>query len=104
MRTISLAVLGMLLTSTVTSTNIGYRQLGTIQHSSPAFVKVAKFPGQKDSLLISEFSVFGKGKVAVISDIGSKINGDFSTIKSSILSDKFTWPNSVDVIPSEVFG
>jgi len=73
MRTISLAVLGMLLTSSVTSTQVGYKQLGTIYHPSPAFVRVAKFPGQKDSLLVSEFSVFGKGKVAVISDIGDKV-------------------------------
>ncbi|CDW89829.1 UNKNOWN [Stylonychia lemnae] len=105
MRTISLAVLGMLLTSSVQSTNIGYKQLGQFSHPSPAFVKVAKFPGQKDSLLISEFSVFGKGKVAVISDIGDKIqSGNFADIHSSVLSDKFTWPNNVDVVPAEVFG
>ena len=70
MRTISLALLGMLLASTTSAVNIGFKKLGQFNHPSPAFVKVANFPGQKDSLLISEFTVLGKGKVSVIPNIG----------------------------------
>ena len=56
-------------------------------------------------MLISQFGVFGKGKVSVIPNIGDKVaSGDFKNMGAAELSDVFTWPNNVDVVPTEVFG
>eukprot|EP00347_Sterkiella_histriomuscorum_P005215 403357452 len=105
MRSISYALLALLFASTATSSTIGYKKLGQFNHPSPAFIKIAKFPGQKDSMLISQFGVFGKGKVSVIPNIGDKVaSGDFKNMGAAELSDVFTWPNNVDVVPPEVFG
>lgn len=68
-------------------------------------MKVTKFPGQKDMLLISEFEVLGSGKIAVIPDIGAKVaSKDFANIKATQIASGFAWPNEISPIPPEVFN
>lgn len=105
MKTLSLALLALLFASCSAETKIGYKKVGQFNHPSPAFVRVAKFPNQKDHLLISQFTVFGKGSVSVIPNIGDYLTaGSYDNVKSTTLSDAFTWPNNVDVVPPQVFG
>jgi hypothetical protein len=67
-------------------------------------VKVGHFAGQKDYLMISQFSAFGAGKVAVIPDIADKVAAkDWKNIKPVEVSAEFTWPNSIEEVPAEVF-
>jgi len=87
------------------ASSIGYRYLGKIQTSSPAFISVEKFEGQPEFLLISEFSALSSGKVSVIPNIGHIINErQFSQARRHQLSDSFLWPNELTVVPSDVFG
>lgn len=102
MTSLKLATLALLFASSISTatSKIGYKKLGQFNHPSPAFVRVAKFPGQKDHLMLSEFTVFGKGKVHVIPNIGDYLtSGSFNQITSTTLSDVFTWPNNIDVVP-----
>lgn len=56
--------------------------------------------------MISEFGAFSSGKVSIIPNIKDAFTGkaQLSELKSKVLSDKFKWPNSIDVVPAEVFG
>jgi hypothetical protein len=66
---------------------------------------VEKFPNQPEFLLISEFGALSSGKVAVIPNIRDAFEGkaQFSDLKSKVLSSSFKWPNSISVIPQDVF-
>ena len=73
MKRASSIILSLLLAGTALSSKVDYRYLGRITQSQPAFVKIDNFPGQAPSLLVSQFGVFGSGKVSVIKDIASKV-------------------------------
>jgi hypothetical protein len=66
---------------------------------------VQNFPNQPEFLLISEFGAFSSGKVSVIPNIRDAFEGkvQFSDLKSKVLSSSFKWPNSISVIPEDVF-
>lgn len=68
-------------------------------------MKVEKLPGQEEFLLISEFGALVSGKVAVMPGIKEAIaNKNFSGLKTQVLYDQFKWPNSISVVPQDVFG
>ena len=88
------------------ASDVGYKYLGKINTPSPAFIKVEKFPGQQEFLLISEFGAFSSGKVSVIPNIKDIVNSrNFSSApQAKALYSNFKWPNSVSVVPQDVFG
>jgi hypothetical protein len=94
-----------LTTCGVVAQDIAYRYLGRINTPSPAFVKVEKVDGQNEFLLISEFGAFSSGKVSVIPNIKDAVlNKKFDTLTTHSLSENFKWPNSVSIVPNDVFG
>ena len=105
MRSLFALLSSALLVQVGLATDIAYKLLGTIKTDSPAFLQVQKFPNQPEFLLISEFGAFSSGKVSVISNIRDAFEGkaQFSDLKSTVLSSAFKWPNSISVIPEDVF-
>lgn len=88
-----------------TAADIGYRYLGKIETSSPAFLSVQKFPNQPEFLLLSEFGALISGKVSVIPNIKEIVNTkNFAAAKTDTLYANFKWPNNIETIPQDVFG
>lgn len=55
--------------------------------------------------MISEFGAFSSGKVSVIPNIKDAVlNKKFDTLITHVLSQDFKWPNSVSIVPQDVFG
>jgi len=87
------------------ASDVSYRLLGRINTPSPAFVSVESFPNQPEMLLISSFGAFSSGKVSFIPSIGDVLSkNQFSTAKAQMVSDAYKWPNSIEVVPKDVFG
>ena len=88
------------------ASKIGYRQIGTIQMQKPAYIRVDKFPGGEEFLLISSFGGFIPGSVSVIPNITDVIRNPskLSNLTAQVLNNTFYWPNDVNLIPNEVFG
>jgi len=105
MRSLFALLSSALLVQVGLASNIAYKLIGTIVTDSPAFISVEKFPNQPEFLLISEFGALSSGKVAVIPNIRDAFEGKakFSDLKSKVLSSAFKWPNSISVIPQDVF-
>lgn len=83
-----------------TASQIGYRYLGKIATTSPAFLSVQQFPGEPEFLLLSQFGALVSGKVAVIPNIKEIVNSrNFSAAQTSVLYSNFKWPNDVEGIP-----
>ena len=88
-----------------TATQLGYRYLGKIETSSPAFLSVEKFDGQEEFLLLSEFGALSSGKVSVIPNIRDIVNSkNFAAAQTHVLYSNFKWPNSVATVPQDVFS
>lgn len=62
-----------LLTIAGFASEIGYKYLGRIPATSPAFVKVEKLDNQPEFLLISSFGALISGKVEVIPNIAAAV-------------------------------
>lgn len=81
-------MLSALLASCGFAEEVGYRYLGRIQTTNPAFVKVEKLEGQPAFLLISQFAAFSSGKVAVIPNIAEAVSSkSFAHLETHVLSD-----------------
>ena len=87
------------------ASEIGYKYLGRIKTTNPAFISVEKFPNQPEFLLISEFGALVSGKVSVIPNIGQAVlSSNFTGLQTYELYNNFKWPNSVSTVPEDVFG
>jgi hypothetical protein len=76
------------------------------RHTKPAYIRVDKFPGGEEFLLISSFGGNVPGAVSVIPNITDAIRNPskISNLTAQVLNDTFNWPNDVNLIPNEVFG
>jgi len=87
------------------ASEVAYRYLGTIKTPSPAFVSIEKYPNEPEMLLISSFGAFSSGKVSIIPKIGDAVlSKSFGTLQAQVLSDAYKWPNSISIVPQDVFG
>jgi hypothetical protein len=79
--------------------------LGKIETTNPAFISIEKFKNDPEFLLISEFGALSSGKVSYIKDIKDIVNKrTFSQAQREVLYANFKWPNSIAIVPQDVFN
>jgi len=86
--------------------DLDFTSEGQFKTKNAAFIDVTSFEGSEDFLLVSAFGPFSSGKIYIVPGVkDAVIAGDVSSLEPVQLdTDKFEWPNNIQVVPQDVFG
>lgn len=88
------------------TTNVAPKQLGVLKMTHPAFLSFVKISSEKyDDLMVTQFGD-ANGYVVKINDMVSAFANPstISTLPSTTLGSKYTWPNNAEIVPADVFS